>query len=192
MLLRLHAAGLLEEHGFAVLEAANATGSMNVLQSRGDVQLLFTDIRRSSALDGMDLVREVHARWPRVLLVIASGRRKPSQAEIPDDGRFWASLTEREDFSRVDDLMRKRRVQTSNLANSRLNPGRHSPFAPGKNTSIAGWITLNLCPIGARRARPFSHSHCCQRAVSTIGLYLAALIPHFSAMTMEWPHAVSR
>jgi two-component system, response regulator PdtaR len=59
-----------------------------VLQSRSDVRLLFTDIQTPGALDGMDLVREVHARWPRVLLVIASGRRKPSQAEIPDDGRF--------------------------------------------------------------------------------------------------------
>ena len=88
MLLRLHAAGLLEEHGFAVLEAPNATEALNVLQSRSDVRLLFTDIKTPGALDGMDLVREVHARWPRVLLVIASGRRKPSQAEIPDDGRF--------------------------------------------------------------------------------------------------------
>jgi two-component system, response regulator PdtaR len=87
MLLRLHAAGLLEERGFAVLEAANATEALNVLQSRSDVRLLFTDIQMPGALDGMDLVREVHARWPRVLLVIASGRRKPSQAEIPDDGR---------------------------------------------------------------------------------------------------------
>jgi CheY-like chemotaxis protein len=88
MLLRLHAAGLLEEHGFAALEAANATEALNVLQSRSDVRLLFTDIQMPGALDGMDLVREVHARWPRVLPVIASGRRKPPQAEIPDDGRF--------------------------------------------------------------------------------------------------------
>ena len=66
MLLRLHAAALLEEHGFAVLEAANATEALNVLQSRSDVRLLFTDIQMPGALDGMDLVREVHARWPRV------------------------------------------------------------------------------------------------------------------------------
>ena len=54
MLLRLHAAGLLEEHGFAVLEAANATEALNVLQSRSDVRLLFTDIQMPGALDGMD------------------------------------------------------------------------------------------------------------------------------------------
>ena len=67
MLLRLHAAGLLEEHGFAVLEAANAAEALHVLQSRSDVRLLFTT-SMSGALDGMDLVRAVHAHWPRVLL----------------------------------------------------------------------------------------------------------------------------
>jgi CheY-like chemotaxis protein len=107
-LLRLHAAGLLEEHGFAVLEAANAAEALTVLQSRGDVRLLFTDIQMPGALDGMDLVREVHARWPRVLLVIASGRIKPPQAEIPDDGRFVSKpYGAQELFREVDDLMRK-------------------------------------------------------------------------------------
>ena len=107
-LLRLHAAGLLEEHGFAVLEAANATEALNVLQSRSDVRLLFTDIQMPGNLDGMDLVREVHARWPRVLLVIASGRMKPPQAEIPDDGRFVSKpYGAQELFREVDDLMRK-------------------------------------------------------------------------------------
>lgn len=49
MLLRLHAAGLLEEHGFAVLEAANAAEALNVLQSRSDVRLLVTLHRHSNA-----------------------------------------------------------------------------------------------------------------------------------------------
>jgi hypothetical protein len=42
-------------------------------------------------LDGMDLVREVEARWPPVLVVIASGHIKPPQALSRE----------------VDDLMRK-------------------------------------------------------------------------------------
>ena len=108
MLLRLHAAGLLEEHKFAVVEAANAAEALNVLQSRSDVRLLFTDIQMPGNLDGMDLVREVHARWPSVLLVIASGRMKPPQAEIPDDGRFVSKpYGAQELFREVDDLMRK-------------------------------------------------------------------------------------
>jgi hypothetical protein len=49
------------------------------------VRLLFTGIQMQGVLDGMDLVRAVHARWPRVLLVVASGRMKPPKAEIQDD-----------------------------------------------------------------------------------------------------------
>jgi two-component system, response regulator PdtaR len=107
-LLRLFAAGLLEEHGFEVLEAETATAALKVLESHQDVRLLFTDIQMPGALNGMDLAREVHARWPGVLLVITSGHRKPSRAEIPDDGRFIGKPYGAADlFTEVDDLMRK-------------------------------------------------------------------------------------
>jgi two-component system, response regulator PdtaR len=107
-LLRLHAACLLEKHGFAVLEAKNADAALKLMETRHDVRLLFTDIQMPGALDGMDLVRQVHDRWPNVLLVVTSGQRKPTRAEIPDDGRFIAKPYEAEElFGEVDDLMRK-------------------------------------------------------------------------------------
>jgi two-component system, response regulator PdtaR len=89
-LIRLWAAGLLEENGFSVLEAENAEAALKVLESRPDVKLLFTDVQMPGSLNGMELAREVHARWPHVLLVITSGRERPTRAEIPDDGRFVA------------------------------------------------------------------------------------------------------
>jgi Protein of unknown function (DUF1003) len=55
---------------------------------------------------------------------------------------------------------------------------RHSPVrAPGKNTSIAGWITLNLAlpQLGRAALDPFPFP-LLSAAVSTIGLYLAAMI----------------
>jgi CheY-like chemotaxis protein len=61
-LLRLHAAGLLEEHGFAVVEAANAAEALTVLKSRGDVRLLFTDIQMPGDLDGMTATKW-QRRW---------------------------------------------------------------------------------------------------------------------------------
>ena len=107
-LLRLHAACLLEEHGFTVLEAESADAALKVMEARNDVRLLFTDIQMPGALDGMDLARQVHERWPNVLLVMTSGQRKPTRAEIPDDGRFIAKPYAGEElFAQVDDLMRK-------------------------------------------------------------------------------------
>jgi two-component system, response regulator PdtaR len=53
-----------------------------------NVRLLFTDSQMPVKLNGMDLAKVVHARWPDVLLVITSGQMRPTSAGIPDDGRF--------------------------------------------------------------------------------------------------------
>jgi two-component system, response regulator PdtaR len=73
-LLRLYAAGLLEEHGYGVVEAENADAALKLLETRDDVRLLFTDIQMPGSCDGMELARQVHARWPNILLVITSGQ----------------------------------------------------------------------------------------------------------------------
>ena len=85
--LRLHAAGLLAEHGFAVVEATNAAGALNVLQSGRDVRLLFTDFQMPGALDGMDSVREVAcALAPRPV----SDRVRPHGTAAGRDPGRWA------------------------------------------------------------------------------------------------------
>jgi two-component system, response regulator PdtaR len=91
-LLRMHAVGLLEDHGFGVVEAKNADPALKPLETRDDVRLLFTDIQMPGSCDGMNLARQVHARWPSILLVITSGQIKPVEAEIPDHGHFWQAL----------------------------------------------------------------------------------------------------
>jgi two-component system, response regulator PdtaR len=107
-ILRMFAAGLLEEHGFEVIEAENAAAALRMLESHRDVRLLFTDIQMPGRSDGMDLAREVHARWPHVLLVITSGQVQPRDGEIPDDGRFIGKpYNEGDLFNEVDDLMSK-------------------------------------------------------------------------------------
>jgi two-component system, response regulator PdtaR len=107
-LLRMHAAGLLKENGFRVVEAANADAALKLLETRDDVRLLFTDIQMPGSCDGMDLARLVHARWPNILLVITSGQIKPAKAEIPDDGRFVGKpYRANELLGEVNDLMRK-------------------------------------------------------------------------------------
>jgi two-component system, response regulator PdtaR len=107
-LLRWFATGLPQNHGFKVIEAENAAAALKALEFHQDVRLLFTDIQMPGKLNGMGLAREVHARWPNVLLVIASGQTKPSSAEIPDDGRFVSKpYSEAELFQEIDDLMRK-------------------------------------------------------------------------------------
>ncbi len=88
--LRFLASDVLEESGFQVLEAENAKAALQILADHPGVRVLFTDINMPGALDGLDLAREVHARWPGIKLVVTSGRLRPSDSEIPDSGRFVA------------------------------------------------------------------------------------------------------
>jgi two-component system, response regulator PdtaR len=107
-LIRLWAADLLEENGFSVIEAKDADAALKVLECRPDVNLLFTDVQMPGSLNGMELAREVHARWPHILLVITSGRERPMRSEIPDDGRFVAKPYSAEELlGQVKDLLHK-------------------------------------------------------------------------------------
>ena len=89
-----------------VVEANSAEAALKVMRTHDGVRL-FTDIRMPGR-DGLDLAREVHARWPNVLLVITSSQMKPAPSDIPDDGRFVAKPYRAKDlFGEVDDLRRK-------------------------------------------------------------------------------------
>jgi two-component system, response regulator PdtaR len=78
----------LEDAGYAVLEAAGAREALAVLESGAAVAVLFTDVNMPGELDGLDLARLVHDRWPRVQLLVTSGGAKVGPADLPDDGRF--------------------------------------------------------------------------------------------------------
>ena len=107
-LLRLLASDLLEEHGYTVVEADNAEEAIKVMENRKDVRLLFTDIQMPPGCDGLELDREVHKRWPKVLLVITSAQVQPSRAEIADDGRFLRKpYRAKELLGQIDDLIEK-------------------------------------------------------------------------------------
>jgi CheY-like chemotaxis protein len=75
VLLRLHASELLEESGYTVVEADSAEEALKVMEARKDIRLLFTDIQMPPGCDGLELARQVHERWPSVLLVITPRAR---------------------------------------------------------------------------------------------------------------------
>ena len=87
-LLRWHATDVLVSAGYRVVEADNAAVALQILEDRQDVRVLFTDVQMPGPLDGIDLARQVHQRWPDVLLLVTSGHLKFSNSDIPDDGCF--------------------------------------------------------------------------------------------------------
>ncbi len=87
-LLRMEAVDLLEDAGFTVLEAANTDQALSHLEGIETIELLYTDIEMPGPIDGMDLARAVADRWPRVSIVVCSGRVQPAADDLPRQARF--------------------------------------------------------------------------------------------------------
>ena len=105
-LVRFVAADALEEGGYAVTEAANAENALRVLESRCDIRLVFTDIQMPGAFDGLELVRQVHGRWPHIRLILTSGRWRPDPLDIPTDGCFLSKpYRDRELLAQVQEMI---------------------------------------------------------------------------------------
>lgn len=89
-LIRLFVADLLEESGFKVVEAANATEAWVLLEAGLEVNVLLTDVDMPNGCDGFELAHKVHEFQPEVEILIMSGRRWPSAGDLPQGAAFLA------------------------------------------------------------------------------------------------------
>jgi two-component sensor histidine kinase/CheY-like chemotaxis protein len=94
MLLRMRAVDIVEGAGFTPIEAVDADQAFAILQSRSDVDLLFTDIQMPGTMDGLKLAHAVHERWPSIKIILVSGILTPTDSERPTDSRFFGKPLE--------------------------------------------------------------------------------------------------
>jgi CheY-like chemotaxis protein len=80
----------LEAQGFAVVEAANATAAIALLESTDDIRLIITDVDMPGTMDGLMLAAAVANRWPPVRIIVVSGHRSVEITDIPDGSVFYA------------------------------------------------------------------------------------------------------
>jgi len=83
-IVRMLAADMVEEAGFAALEAENADEAVRVLESRPDIRIVFSDIDMPGSMDGLRLAVAVRGRWPPIEVVLTSGHRAVSVGDLPD------------------------------------------------------------------------------------------------------------
>jgi two-component system, response regulator PdtaR len=103
---RLFLIDMLEDHGYSVLHAANALEAIKQLETHAEIRLLFTDIRLAGEIDGLDLLRIVHLRWPHVCLLTTSGQLHPHYAELPSAARFISKpVQEAEMLKQMNELL---------------------------------------------------------------------------------------
>ena len=89
MLLRMRAVDMVEDAGFTAVEAINADDALAILESRSDIELLFTDIQMPGSMDGLNLANAVHDRWPLIKIILVSGQLKLTDGDKPPDSRFF-------------------------------------------------------------------------------------------------------
>ncbi|MGU3388651.1 response regulator [Methylobacterium sp. D53M] len=130
-LVRLYAVELLEDVGLSTVEACNADEAWRILERRGDIGVLFTDIDMPGSMCGKTLAARVHASWPDIRLVLTSGRHRLTHEEVPDHGLFVAKpYGTRATSSRPSSTRGERTVEA---ARRRPNAGVVSPSAAEAN-----------------------------------------------------------
>jgi two-component system, response regulator PdtaR len=88
ILIRLMVADALRAQGINVIEASNGDEALRVLQSSVPVELLLTDIRMPSALDGLALAHAARATRPGLKLIVASSQPGAQEAAGLADAFF--------------------------------------------------------------------------------------------------------
>jgi CheY-like chemotaxis protein len=87
-LLRQLAVEVVEDSGFAVLEAADAEKAVALLETRSDIAVLFTDINMPGDMNGLELAHAVRHRWPLIRIILTSGQVRLQQSDLPSNSAF--------------------------------------------------------------------------------------------------------
>jgi CheY-like chemotaxis protein len=74
---RMGASGMFLDAGYRVLEARDSDEALRLFEENPDIRLLFTDVSMPGSMSGADLACRVAERWPRVGIIITSGRPRP-------------------------------------------------------------------------------------------------------------------
>ncbi len=94
MVLRMRAVDIVEDAGFVPIEAVSADEAILILESRDDISLLFTDIQMPGSMDGLKLAHAAHRRWPHIKIILVSGQITVTDAEKPEDSKFFSKPLE--------------------------------------------------------------------------------------------------
>src|SRR3954454_18398692 len=89
-LLRMNAVDMIRAAGFDAVEAADADEAIEILETRRDITVVFTDVQMPGSMDGLKLARAVRGRWPPIKIVATSGLVNVAETDLPEGGRFLA------------------------------------------------------------------------------------------------------
>lgn len=88
-LIRMSAIDLVLSAGYEALEAEDADQAIRILESRDDIDLVFTDVQMPGTMDGIKLCHYIRNRWPPVKLIVASGIEIIKESSLPEGSLFF-------------------------------------------------------------------------------------------------------
>ncbi len=89
-IIRMAALELVISAGYEALEASNADGAIRILESRDDIDLVFTDVQMPGTMDGIKLCHHIRNRWPPIKLIVASGAAILEESSLPAGSTFFS------------------------------------------------------------------------------------------------------
>lgn len=89
-IIRMGAVDLVHSAGYEALEAHDADEAIRILESRDDIDLVFTDVSMPGTMDGLKLSHFIRERWPPVRLLVASGNAILEESSLPSGSRFFS------------------------------------------------------------------------------------------------------
>ena len=79
--IRMRTAAMLEDAGYEVLEASDASEALALLSGHSEIKLVLTDVQMPGVIDGLALVEIIKADYPAVRSIVTSGLASLRQAK---------------------------------------------------------------------------------------------------------------
>ena len=84
----MDAVDMIRKAGFDVVEASNAGEAILLLETRLDIEVVFTDIDMPGSMNGIKLAHAVRNRSPPIRIIATSGHFTVRDGDLPTDVRF--------------------------------------------------------------------------------------------------------
>lgn len=103
-LLRMMAVDMVEDAGFDAIEAGGADEALEILETRPDVDVLFTDIDMPGSMDGVELAKCACRIDRPISIVLTSGNHVLEDNMLPPHSVFFSKPY---DFDKVTAVLKK-------------------------------------------------------------------------------------
>ena len=93
VLTRMALAEELRDAGYSVVEAANADAAMAYLNTTGQIDLVFSDVKMPGSMDGLELARRLSVEHPSLPVLLSSASSQGVDAVISKPYRMERVLS---------------------------------------------------------------------------------------------------